>query len=127
MFLKLSVKLLKLSGNVLKLNLYLTISIYRYYYYSVGATAFFSPRLENVFFKIKSQDHIKSIIKFYWFFLENVPHNCPFLPISTATFLIPLPYFIVSDFVLGKQIIFLKTYFFVPLLFFFFSNCLTEG
>ena len=93
--------------------LYLTISIYRYYYYSVSATAFFSPRLENIFFKIKSQNHIKSIMEFYWLFLENVLHNCPFLPISTATFLILLPYFIVSDFVLGNQIIFLKTYFFV--------------
>ena len=98
----------------LQRNLYLTISIYRYYYYSVSATAFFSPRLENIFFKIKSQNHIKSIIEFYWLFLENVLHNCPFLPISTATFLIPLPYFIVSDFVLGNQIIFLKTYFMVP-------------
>lgn len=76
----------------LKRNLYLTISIYRYYYYyPVSATAFFSPRLESVFFKIKSPNNIKSTIEFCWLFLENVPHNCPFLPISTATFLIPLP------------------------------------
>ena len=97
----------------LKRNQYSTNSIYRYNYYSVSATAFFSPKLENIFFILPTDT--KSIIKFQWLFLENVPHNCPLVSISSATFLIYLPYFIFSDFVLGNQILFLKTCFLAPL------------
>lgn len=97
----------------LKRNQYSTNSIYRYNYYSVSATAFFSPKLENIIFILPTDT--KSIIEFQWLFLENVPHNCPLVSISSATFLIYLPYFIFLDFVLGNQIVFLKTCFSAPL------------